>query len=213
MELYVSVGTISWPSLLCWSLSSRIDDLFRIFVRGKKILKIRFITCLPAVGTKRTIKTVYNHQHASRIISVHSSSIWNILRSCAPAVFQRTMDNLLKGIKHVSVYIDDIVVTGVTEEEHIKYLDEAQSAGWCWCSFKKGKVHIFLTSSWIFGSPHWWKWTASYSEQDQKAIIDAPVPSTVTELKSFLGLLNYYCKFYRTSPQPYILIFSFTEVY
>ena len=28
-----------------------------------------------------------------------------------------------------------------------------------------------------------------------KAIIDAPAPSTVTELKSFLGLLNYYCKF------------------
>ena len=47
--------------------------------------------------------------------------------SCAPAVFQRTMDNLLKVIKHVSVYIDDIVVTGITEEEHLKNLDEVLS--------------------------------------------------------------------------------------
>ena len=37
------------------------------------------------------------------------------------------MDNLLKGIKHVSVYIDDIVVTGITEEEHLKNLDEVLS--------------------------------------------------------------------------------------
>ena len=37
------------------------------------------------------------------------------------------MDNLLKGIKHVSVYINDIVVTGLTEEEHLKNLDEVLS--------------------------------------------------------------------------------------
>ena len=28
-----------------------------------------------------------------------------------------------------------------------------------------------------------------------KVIMDAPSPKSVTELKSFLGLLNYYCKF------------------
>ncbi len=30
----------------------------------------------------------------------------------APAVFQRTMESLLKGIEHVCVYIDVILVTG-----------------------------------------------------------------------------------------------------
>lgn len=38
----------------------------------------------------------------------------------APAVFQRTMDTLFKGLRHVTTYIDDIVVTGATEGEHLK---------------------------------------------------------------------------------------------
>ena len=42
----------------------------------------------------------------------------------APAIFQRTMDNLLQGLKHVSVYIDDILITGETEEEHLQILNE-----------------------------------------------------------------------------------------
>ena len=41
----------------------------------------------------------------------------------APAIFQRTMDNLLQGLKHVSVYIDDILITGETEEEHLQILN------------------------------------------------------------------------------------------
>ena len=39
-------------------------------------------------------------------------------------MFQRTMDNLLKGLNHTTAYIDDIVVSGVTEEEHLRNLDE-----------------------------------------------------------------------------------------
>jgi hypothetical protein len=44
--------------------------------------------------------------------------------SSAPAIFQRTMDSLLQGIKHVCTYIDDILVTGENESEHLKNLDE-----------------------------------------------------------------------------------------
>ena len=36
----------------------------------------------------------------------------------APAMFQRVMDNLLKGIKHVCGYLDDILITGASHEEH-----------------------------------------------------------------------------------------------
>lgn len=34
-------------------------------------------------------------------------------------IFQRTMDNLLQNLSHVAVYLDDILVTGRTEEEHL----------------------------------------------------------------------------------------------
>ncbi len=44
--------------------------------------------------------------------------------SSAPAIFQRTMEGILRGIPRVCVYIDDILVTGETEQAHLKTLDE-----------------------------------------------------------------------------------------
>ena len=34
------------------------------------------------------------------------------------------MENLLQGIQGVCVYIDDILISGRTDEEHLKHLDE-----------------------------------------------------------------------------------------
>ena len=37
----------------------------------------------------------------------------------APAVFQRTMDILLQGIPQVICYLDDILITGKSDAEHL----------------------------------------------------------------------------------------------
>jgi len=42
----------------------------------------------------------------------------------APAIFQRTMESLLRGLPMVCVYIDDIIVSGKTQEEHLHNLNE-----------------------------------------------------------------------------------------
>jgi len=42
--------------------------------------------------------------------------------TCLPfgvAIFQRTMDTILQGLSHVQCYIDDILVTGTDDEEHL----------------------------------------------------------------------------------------------
>ena len=41
----------------------------------------------------------------------------------APAVFQRIMDNILQGLPGVYTFLDDILVTGKTADEHIKNLN------------------------------------------------------------------------------------------
>ena len=44
--------------------------------------------------------------------------------SSSPGIFQRVMDNLLKGIQEVVVYLDDILVTEIMTEEHCISLQE-----------------------------------------------------------------------------------------
>ena len=44
--------------------------------------------------------------------------------SSAPGIFQKVMESLLQGIPHVAVYIDDILITGASESEHLQSLEE-----------------------------------------------------------------------------------------
>ena len=64
--------------------------------------------------------------------------------SSAPAIFQRTMENILQGIEHTAVYIDDILITGRSEEEHLRVLNEVlqrlENAG---MRLKKSKCIFF----------------------------------------------------------------------
>jgi hypothetical protein len=45
----------------------------------------------------------------------------------APGIFQRAVELLLSGMSCVVVYIDDILVPGKTEKEHLASLEEALS--------------------------------------------------------------------------------------
>ena len=44
--------------------------------------------------------------------------------SAAPSIFQRTMKNLLKDILHVLVYLDDILIFGKNDTDHLRSLQE-----------------------------------------------------------------------------------------
>ena len=65
----------------------------------------------------------------------------------APAIFQRVMECLLKGIPGVIVYLDDILITGSSTEEHLATLDKVfqmlQDAG---LKLKQNKC-VFLATS------------------------------------------------------------------
>lgn len=41
----------------------------------------------------------------------------------APGIFQRVMEQLLNGIPHVGVLLDNVLITGVTEEELLANLE------------------------------------------------------------------------------------------
>jgi len=106
------------------------------------------------------------------------------------------MESILQGIEHVTVYIDDILFMGRTEIEHLQHLTEVlkclENAG---IRLKKDKCAFMLPSisgvSWPHHLSRGWKPTS----EKIRAIAAAPTPKDVSQLKSFLGLINYYSKF------------------
>jgi len=115
--------------------------------------------------------------------------------SSAPGIFQRTMESLLQGIPNVVVYIDDILVTGATEQEHLKTLEEVltrlERAG---LRLKKPKC-LFMVPSVDFLGHKIDSQGLHPTPEKVKAVQEAPKPRNVRELKSYLGLLSYYSKF------------------
>ena len=61
----------------------------------------------------------------------------------APALFQKLMDSVLQGIPYVICYIDDILVTGTSDEDHLCNLatvfERLEQYGW----HEKGKMCTF----------------------------------------------------------------------
>lgn len=105
------------------------------------------------------------------------------------------MENLLQGIEGVVVYIDDILITGATEEEHLKALEEVlnrlDTSG---LRVKRKKCEFMRSSVNYLG--HKIDETGLHPLQDKvEAIKAVPAPRSVHELKSYLGILTYYGKF------------------
>ena len=101
----------------------------------------------------------------------------------------------LQGLPGVCAYIDDLLITGETDEEHLKNLDAVlarfQVAGVC---LKLNKCAFMLPEVEYLGHRISARGLHPTSEK-VKALNNAPTPTNVTQLKSFLGLLNYYNKF------------------
>lgn len=105
------------------------------------------------------------------------------------------MDTILRGLDGVICYIDDIMITGKTKAEHLenlkKVLERLRQHN---IKLKKPKCTFMARSVRYLG--HQIDAEGLHATEDKiKAIMDAPAPRNVQELRSFLGLLNYYGKF------------------
>ena len=110
----------------------------------------------------------------------------------APAVFQRTMDTILQGVSNVLCYLDDILITGLSEAEHLQNLEEVlkrlQQHG---IRVKDNKCALKQDSVEYLGHVIDKKGLHT-SDKKVKAIQKAPAPKNIKQLKSFL---HYYGKF------------------
>ncbi|CAG2221679.1 unnamed protein product [Mytilus edulis] len=113
----------------------------------------------------------------------------------SPGIFQRTLENVVQGIANVFVRVDDILITGKTREEHLntlsKVLSRFKRIG---IRLKKQKC-VFMAEEVVYLGFKINKHGIYPVESKVEAIDKAPSPTNVTELKAYLGMLNYYNRF------------------
>ena len=122
--------------------------------------------------------------------------------------FQRMMDEILDGVPHQFVYIDDILVASGNPEEHLEDLDRV---------FKKLDENGLVVNrqKCVFGQPSLEflgyrvdKDGISPLEDRVEAIRETPPPKTVKELQRFLGMVNYYRRFVPKAAQHLHALFT-----
>ena len=109
--------------------------------------------------------------------------------SSSPAIWQRFMEQVLSGMDSICVMLDDVLVTGKTNDEHLRNLEEVfvrfQRYG---LRLKEDKC-AFLQPSVTYYGLKISKQGVRLTEQRIKALCNAPQPHNVAELRSFLGLV------------------------
>lgn len=115
----------------------------------------------------------------------------------APSTFQRAMNTVLGPLKDHGcvVYLDDILVVGTTEEEHLRNLDEVlerlYNAGF---RLNREKCQFGLTAISYLGYSISEKGVQPLPERIS-AVTNFPTPTCIKQLQSFLGIASYLRKF------------------
>ncbi|XP_062714013.1 uncharacterized protein K02A2.6-like [Aedes albopictus] len=113
----------------------------------------------------------------------------------APGAFQKVIDSMIGDLEGVESFLDDVLVHGKTPEEHDRNLDlilqRIQEYGF---RLKLDKCRIYMTEVKYIG--HIVDQNGIRTDPEKvSAIVKMPPPRNVTELRSFLGAVNYYAKF------------------
>ena len=169
-----------------------IDELFASLSGGVSFTKLDLSQAyhqLPLDSDSRKFTTVNT-----------PSGLYEYLRlpygiNSAVGIFQRTIENILKGLQGVCVYLDDILVTGKTSAEHLQNLQAVlrrlQENG---ITLKKEKCEFFLPAVEYLGF-RVTKEGLKPTEAKVRAIKEACAPKNISELRSFIGTVNYYARF------------------
>ncbi len=125
---------------------------------------------------------------------------WKVLSfglTNAPATFQTVMNNVLRPVlgKFVLVYLDDILIFSQNMDEHLQHLrtvlqllrDNHLYAKMSKCVFARTELEFLghiLSGDGLRVDP-----------KKTSAVADWPVPRDISQLRSFLGMANYFRKF------------------
>ena len=169
----------------------RIDEIF------DELGKAKFFTALDLKSAYWQVPLTKRSRHKTAFIC--HKGLFEFLRMPfgvrnAPALFQRSMSQVLQKFIGTScfVYLDDIVIYSETLEEHIQHVDEILSAlEEANLKLKPSKCSWFQDKIKLLGFSISQKGIESDPEK-VIAIRNLKNPTTIKQLRSFLGSTNYF---------------------
>lgn len=170
----------------------KIDYIFANLNGGTHFSKIDLKQAylqLPVDESCKELLTISTHKGLHR----YNRMAFGI--ASAPAIWQRTIEQVLQGVPGTQCMLDDMVIIGKNNEEHLRNLDMVLKrlsqyglrANLEKCEFFKESItfcgHV-IDRNGLHKTP-----------EKIDAIVKAPSPCNGSQLRSFLGLVNYYDKF------------------
>lgn len=170
----------------------RIDDIFASLGGGQKFSKLDLRQAYLQMEMEEESKkllTINTHKGLFQ----YNRLVFGV--ASAPAIWQQAMDQVLEGIPHVQCILDDMIISGKTDEDHLNNLEEVLSrlhkhglrANSSKCEFFKEKIE--------FCGHEISKDGLHKSQKKVDAVVNAPRPENVSQVRSFIGLINYYQHF------------------
>ena len=99
----------------------KVEDLFAILEKGKAYTKLDLMSTyqqLPLDNESKNYVVINTHKGLFRYNHPPDGI------ASAPGIFQCVIDTVLQGIPGVVAHLDDILITGPTQEEHLAALEE-----------------------------------------------------------------------------------------
>ena len=170
----------------------RIDDIFASLAGGQRFSKIdlrQVYHQLELDDNSKSYLTINTHKGLYK----YNRLVFGIASS--PAIWQRTIDQVLDGLPNTSCILDDTIITGKTDEEHLTNLQTVLKRLQDYnLRVNKDKCKFFQEEISYCG--HKIDSNGLHKTQEKiEAIVNAPKPENFTQLRAFLGMVNYYAKF------------------
>ena len=153
-------------------------------------LQVGYDPGIPTNTCGRGIQKVHNPQYPQGTIPIYATAIW-----CSIGAIHLP-EGILQGIPGVCVYLDDILVSGKDIQEHNRNLEAVftrlEEAGF---RPKRTKCYFMLSAIEYLG----YKISAEGlhpTTEKIRAIQQASPPQDITQLRSFIGIVNYYYPIY-----------------
>ncbi|XP_037977694.2 uncharacterized protein K02A2.6-like [Plutella xylostella] len=171
----------------------RIDDLLSNLSGSTCYSKLDLSQAYNQIGLDDSKRYTVINTH--RGLFMYNRLVYGL--SSSPGIFQRIMSNLLREIPNVIVFMDDILLYGKTMDDHLqalhRVLQKLQENG---LKIKLSKCTFFAKEVKYLGYVID-KNGIRVDEDKIKPILNMTEPRTVSELRSFLGMVNFYGKFIR----------------